>query len=85
MLYAFVNTRQSPKTATVSKAPNVGNLLEKTQRISHNSIGWEQIFPNVIFKVGFTIRFTRKSLSNKKYRFSWGMVRHFFEKRDLKT
>jgi hypothetical protein len=83
VLWASLNTTQRSKTATVSSGPKVGLPSTETQHHWYHFIDKKYYFLHVKFEVRFVISFMIKSMSTKKWQFSWGMVHAFFWKNDF--
>jgi hypothetical protein len=71
--HASFNTTLSPKTATDPSGPKVGHLSTKTKLLQHHTVDSKCYFFHVKFEVRFVVSFTRKSMLNKKWHFSWAM------------
>jgi hypothetical protein len=82
--YVFVNATPSHKTATDSSDPKMDSVSINAQYLCHHSLDMKRHFLHVKFEVQFVISSTRKSMSNKKWHFSWGMAHPFSKKRGFK-
>jgi hypothetical protein len=80
VLNASLSTTISPKTATDSNCPKVEHSPSKTHHPWHHSVDTKNDFMHVKFEIRFVISFKRKSISNKKWHFSWGTAHAFFAK-----
>jgi hypothetical protein len=65
-----------------------GDASKKPQHILHHSIDRKHTFLHARFEVGLSISFTRKSIQDKKWHFSWGddltiFPKAAFEKRNF--
>jgi hypothetical protein len=80
LLCASLSTTLSPKIETDSSGHKVDNLSTKIQHQEYHSIDKKHYFCHVKFQMGFVISFRRKSMTSKKWHFSWGMIHPFFEK-----
>jgi hypothetical protein len=80
MMLHNVDTTQSSKTATDSRAPKIVNSSKNTYHSWYHSIDRKHTFLLVNFEVKFIISFKRNTMSNN---FMW-MGPPFFQKRSVK-
>jgi hypothetical protein len=76
--HSSLNPTPSPKTATDSTGPKVGNSTNETQHPWYRLIDRKHYFLHVKFEVRFVTSFARNSMPSKKWHFSWGMMLHPF-------
>jgi hypothetical protein len=79
MFYAPVNPTQSTETATGYVGLKEDDSSKKTQLSWYHEIDRKHTFLQMKFEAGLSNSFSRKSMSKKKWHFSWGMVHPFFK------
>jgi hypothetical protein len=80
MLYASVNSTQSTNIASDGRVPNDDSESNKTNHILYHSIDMKHSLLYVKFGIGLSIPFPVKSVSKKKWHFSWRMAYSFFKR-----
>jgi hypothetical protein len=73
----LITLLEAPKYRWTWSAPKCSSLSKKSQQHLHHSIFKKHTFLYEKFEVGLYTLFSRKSMSNKKWNFSWMMVRPF--------
>jgi hypothetical protein len=84
-LHGSVTPHTKPQTSDWFQWPQSCNKPIKAQHLWHHSVDKKHCFLHVKFEAKFVIFFfsTRKSMSQKKWHFSWGIIYPFFQKKGI--